>query len=61
MQIDGPMRLVAVQVEGHGHHRDLHHDERDEDVAPATQTENAVMQQIEKIHVHLWQSVRAMR
>ena len=42
MQIDAPMGLIAMKVEGDARNRELHHEERREDVAPQTEVEDAV-------------------
>ena len=56
VEVEGPVGLVPVQVDGRGHHGDLQHDQGNEHLAPAAQTEDAVLQQIQKIHVYLnWQ------
>ena len=49
VQVDRAVRRVAMQVEGHGHHRDLHQDERDEHVAPEAEVHEA----IQEVEVHL--------
>src|SRR5882672_808588 len=51
MQVHGAVRLVAVEIEGHGHHRRVHPEQRDDHVTRDAQIRQTVEVSVEKFHV----------
>jgi hypothetical protein len=51
MQVDRAMRLVAVIVDRDAHHRDVHPEQRDDDIAPETEVREAVEMGVDEVHV----------